>query len=559
MTVTELHPGDTAFDPAFEPEFAPLARLRDRGRALSNWVALRRTDLSIMFGLLVVCGLVHGIGFDGYPGRINDDEGTYVAQAYAMEFRHSIAHYTYTYDHPFGGWLLMAASFTVTGALHWTSTAVTAGRLVMLVVHLVSCLLMYGLARRLGIGRVASTAAVLLFSLSPLAVFYQRMAFLDNIAVMWLLAALYTAASSRRSVASALTTGAFLAAAIWSKETVAFLLPCVYWLLRQHSDDRNRRLAMPAFWSALVGGVSVYILYAITKGEFLPGPGHVSLVSSAAWQLFERPSSGSVFDNTSGAYGLFMQWVHSDYLLFVVGSLAAVPAFAVRRLRPIALAGALQIIMLMRGGYLPYAYVTAMLPFAALALAGVVDAAWRADHSYLPRRLARSTKRVPTAEASVEVDHEVAQPGARPSMTARTVSRTAALLVTVTIMVLAAVSWPSKLVHAMTTDDSAGSAQATQWFLDHEPRNSVVLTDDNIWTDLVLRGQTAEPIWLFKLDLDPAVKARVGGWQGIDYAILGPLTPTDLRALPTVALVLDHSVVVKSFSNGYSIRKVVKP
>ncbi len=489
-----------------------------------------------------MCGLVHGIGFDGYPGRINDDEGTYVAQAFAMDTRHSVAHYTYTYDHPFGGWLLMAIGFKITDAFAWASTAVTAGRLEMLIIHLVSCLLIYGVARRLDLRRTTAVIAVAFFSLSPLAVFYQRMAFLDNIAVMWLLAALWCAASPRRSIPGALATGTCLAAAIWSKETVAFLVPVVYWVLRQRSDDRNRRLVMPVFWGSLFGVVSLYILYALIKGELFPGSGHVSLLSSLNWQLFGRASSGSVFEAGTGAHGLAMQWLHTDPVLFALGPMTAVAMLAVPTLRPIAVGLLLQVAMLLRGGYLPYAYVTAMLPFSALMLAGAADTActvWRPYAAVTPRAVSHRGSAVGRSAAR---------------MVAAVLGTGLALLA----LVGAGVQWPAKLGHAMRTDDSVGSDTATRWFLAHEPRHAVVLTDDNIWTDLVLAGQRPDPVWLFKLDLDPAVKSRIGGWQGIDYTIMGRLIPSDMSTMPTVVQVLKHSVIVKTFSDGYSVRKVVK-
>jgi 4-amino-4-deoxy-L-arabinose transferase-like glycosyltransferase len=509
---------------------AVLDRPAAAQKKVGAWLMIERRDRTILVALLVLAGLIHGIGFDGFPGRINDDEGTYMAQAYAMEYRHSVAHYTYWYDHPFGGWLLIALATTLTQAFHWAPTAVTAGRLVMLVAHLISCALLYGVARRLDFGQLAAVAAVLLFSLSPLAVFYQRMVFLDNIAVMWVLAAFYFALSPRRSVSSALGAGACLAAAIWSKETTGILLPVVYYALRQNSDERNRRIVLPAFWAICISLVLVYPLYAMIKNELFEGPGHVSLIWSLKWQVLDRTSSGTVLDTHSATYGLVMQWMHSDPLLFVVGTLTAVPALAVRRLRPIAVASLIQVVMMVRGGYMPFPFVTAMLPFAALLLPGVVDAAWA------------NRKAV----------------GGRWPAAARQVALAAAIVLGLVSTETAATRWPAQLAHAMITDDSAGSREATQWFLAHEPRNAIVLTDDNIWKDLVLAGQKPDPVWLFKLDLDPAVKKRVGGWQGIDYIIIGPVNPDLNDTLPVVGQGIKHSTVLMTFPGGFTIRRVKK-
>jgi hypothetical protein len=133
-----------------------------------GWVQAHRLDLAVVAGLLLAVGLVHGIGYDRFPGRINDDEGTYATQAYAVQYWHTMAHYTYWYDHPPLGWITIAAYTWATHAFERLPTAVTAGRETMLWAAVTSAALMYLLARRLGFHRVAAAAAVLIFGLSPL-------------------------------------------------------------------------------------------------------------------------------------------------------------------------------------------------------------------------------------------------------------------------------------------------------------------------------------------------------------------------------------------------------
>ena len=168
---------------------------------LRKWLRQHWLSLLIVAGLLLVVGIVHAVGYDRFPGRINDDEGTYVAQAWAVQHWHSLAHYTYWYDHPPGGWITIAGYTWLTQAFERLPTAVSAGREFMVVVKLATAALLYLLARRPRFHRLAA-GAVLLFGLSPLAVPFQRMVFLDNLAVMWTLAALALAASPRRSLAS---------------------------------------------------------------------------------------------------------------------------------------------------------------------------------------------------------------------------------------------------------------------------------------------------------------------------------------------------------------------
>jgi hypothetical protein len=195
---------------------------------LRQWIRVHRRSLLIVAGLLLTVGLVHAIGYDRFPGRATDDEGTYVSQAWAVQHWHSLAHYTYWYDHPPVGWITMAAYNWVTRAFERLPTSVTVGRELMIWAKIVSAAMIYLLGRRLGYNRLTAAGAVLLFGLSPLAIPFQRMAYLDNLAVMWTLAALALAASPRKSLAASAGSAACFAVAVLSKETIAVLLPALF-------------------------------------------------------------------------------------------------------------------------------------------------------------------------------------------------------------------------------------------------------------------------------------------------------------------------------------------
>jgi hypothetical protein len=96
--------------------------------------------------------------------------------------------------------------------------------------------------------------------------------------------------------------------------------------------------------------------------------------------------------------------------------------------------------------------------------------------------------------------------------------------------------------------------------ISHIPRGSALLVDDNHWTDLVRGGFDPNPIWFYKLDLDPSIRAKYkNGWRDVDYIVLRELTPSILRDLPLVAAAIQHSEVVASFGDGeITIRRVVK-
>ena len=150
-----LHPVP---DPAPIPVPGPrrAARFPPERRRVRGWLRRHRLSLVVVAGLLLTVGLVHAIGYDRFPGRINDDEGTYVAQAWAVQHWHSLAHYTYWYDHPPAGWITIAGYTWVTRAFERLPTAVSAGREFMVVVKLVSAAMIYLLGRRLGYHRLAA-------------------------------------------------------------------------------------------------------------------------------------------------------------------------------------------------------------------------------------------------------------------------------------------------------------------------------------------------------------------------------------------------------------------
>lgn len=172
----------------------PLQRLQ------ACFAPRRRSSLWLL-PLLLVAGLVHRINLAGAPQRI-DDEGTYTAQAYAVERFGELAHYTYWYDHPPLGWLQIAGWTSLTQAFDRLDPAVLAGREAMLVAHLASVALLWVLARRYQLGRPAAAAAVLVYALSPLAVQFHRTVYLDNVATPWLLGAFVLALSTRRQLAA---------------------------------------------------------------------------------------------------------------------------------------------------------------------------------------------------------------------------------------------------------------------------------------------------------------------------------------------------------------------
>ena len=186
---------------------APVVRGRPSHARPAAWVrAAQRVrawglDGALVVTLTSIVGVVHAWGMGRSPAFF-DDEGAYVSQAYAVDKLHALAPYTYWYDHPPLGWILLAGWAKVVPTFGASSFSIAAARTFILALLILSTALLYGIARRLGIRPMLAAFATLLFGLSPLALHYQRMVLLDNIAVAWLLAAFFLALSPRRRLSA---------------------------------------------------------------------------------------------------------------------------------------------------------------------------------------------------------------------------------------------------------------------------------------------------------------------------------------------------------------------
>jgi hypothetical protein len=595
-----------------------------------------KASAAVLAALLVIVGLATAWNLEGWPGRVDDDEGTYVAQAWAVVYQHTLTHYSYWYDHPPLGWVQIALFGWLTDGFNRVGAAVFVGRQFMWCLTLAGCVLLYVLCRRLGMRRTTSAISVALFGLSPLGQFFHRLVSLDSIATVWVLAALVAATSPRRGWGRACLAGACAAIAVLSKETALFLLPVIAWVVWQHTDAtgdgaggeavaaepviagpvaavRTDAIAAEAVTPASTAGsgaggqesaaasggadssvaasgagaeaapvwmpdfrafagqhaseierlrgmarnpgtllrtpavlrnlprrvrqllvfavtgcllVALYPLYALQRGEL------GLMWQTLWWQFFTRPGSGSLLDPGSGTYTVAKGWVNTDPWLLVTGFVAALTLLLAPRLRPFAVALLLQILVLVKGGYLPFFYVTGMLPFAALAIGGLADTLWDvADPEWLVRR-----------RASLPA---LARRWTRPYLGPGIVAVVALLFAA-----LAVPSWAGQLNTNSTANGDAPYVAAVNWAKQNVAKGDTVAVDDYLWVDLKRQG--LNPLWIWKIDPQTAPD----GWKSIDYILLQPQSPGTLAGMPALKGAYAHSVLVKDFGNGLTVRRV---
>jgi endo-1,4-beta-D-glucanase Y/4-amino-4-deoxy-L-arabinose transferase-like glycosyltransferase len=514
--------------PARAPAFA-LPRL-----ALA---APLRAELTLVLALVAIGLVSHGLNMFSYPAfTAADDEGIYASQAWAVLRQGALSPYTYVYDHVPGGWILVAAWMAVTGGPHAFGSAVDSGRVLMLLLHLATLPLLYRVARKLGCSVPIAAFATLLFTLSPLAIFYQRRLLLDNIMLFWALLSLDLLLDGWGRLSRVTLSGLSFGVALLSKETAIFLLPAMVYIAWQQRWRHQGRFALFGWLVPVLVVASWYPLYALLKGELWPAGGAaqfstsgygnagVSLFDSLLWQVGR--DGGGAFNLDNQFWTLLRgDWVRRDALLVGGGVLAtALNLGRGRRLASVddrrAVATGLlalgPLLYLARGGIVFDFYVLLALPFWCLNLAVLGDWALR-----------------------------------------RAPARAAAGGVALAAAALVAGYWlVGGLAPLYTQRPSQAGRDALAWLKQNVPPESTIITRDDLWTDLRepgLGGPGFPNVQSYtKVAGDPAIRTGVfhDDWQTVDYLVMSPgLQDTLVASNNTVALgALQHAHLVERWS-----------
>lgn len=526
----------TTLIPPAKPSLAPpLVIVRRRGWSVTraailgmqNWLWRHALSLVIAAPLLAIIALVHRDGAASYPSY-TDDSGVYLASAWAALYDGSLSPYTYSYEHTPAGWLQIGLWAALTNGFNRYPSALDFGAEVMLIAKVAASALVFTLGRRLGFSRLGAAMAMVLFALCPLEISYGRWMFLDNLMIVWLLAAFMFAYAPSRSIGTATAATSAFAIAVLTKETALIMLPAFAWAMAQNLDRRNRQqvLTVAIFCGTLL--LAMYPLFALYKGELFPRPGHTSLLGSAGWQLAGRESSGWLFDTGSDVWHLLGTWLAEDPYLLIAGLIAVVFTVQVPRLRPVTLALLTGWALVLRGGYVPFMHVIVLMPFSAILIAGVVEA-----FSGNPKLVNAGRLRLRTRWG-----------------VARFVRSWYALLLGLIVMACTALVWTAQIQHATSQHSAQPLRQASKWLAANVSRDKVLVVHDAIWTDLVHRyGFSPRPIMVYKLDHDPQVRLNL---KRIDYLVVPQryYVNEDPAAYPTLLLAREHSVEVVSFGGG---------
>ncbi|KUO11602.1 hypothetical protein AQJ91_48070 [Streptomyces dysideae] len=431
-------------------------------------------------------------------------------RAWSLVRQNRLSPYTYDYDHAPGGWIQLAGfAFPLPNQFETFGNAVNTGRLLMLIVHLLSVVLLFEIVRRLSGSVLAASVAAFFYNVSPLAVYFQRQVLLDNLMTFWVLLSLYLLLGREMRIRQALGAGAALGIALITKENALFFVPALVYLLHRRVRGSTQRRFATSLWPFAVAiPVGAYLLYAVLKNELLPSgldfdlnnppADHVSLLYTLWWQV--NRSQGSLLGE--GSF-LYTSWIEKDGLFLLLGLLAmsACLYWGFRdRQRNLALlvVGTLSVaytFYLMRGSVLLDFYVAPVIPLFAMSIGMVTDR--------LLRRLGPLLRiALPAAVGAVVL----LAPATDYLLTVNTEGRVAL-----------ADQYHPKLNLTRLQE------QQVDWIRENVPSDARIIMDDDLWSEL----HDVPPFYPFahshwNAAADPDVRDKLFGknWKNVDYIVV---------------------------------------
>lgn len=500
-----------------------------------KYISNNKLELFVLFVVLVISSLAQGINMFHFPYYEND-EGTYMSQAWSLLTQGKMAPYTYWYDHAPAGWFLIALWVFMSGGFFTFGMSVNSGRVLMLILHILSTFFVFKISKKFSNNLVAPVIASLIFSLSPLGIYFQRRVLLDNIMTFWVLLAFYLLLFNKVKLRYIFLSALAFGIAILSKENAIFFIPGFIALLYQVSHKYHRRFAI-IHWVVIMGSVtSLYFLYAILKGEFFPpftlfggNTPHVSLIESIKYQL-SRPG-GSIFDFQKGLFWYYSRmWLSEDKLLILGGAFGTVIltllSIRKRKFLSISLLSIGFIYFLMRGGEIIEFYIIPIIPILGITIGLTLG--------------------------------EFLSLFKRPSI--RYLYVVCSLLILFSVLgYYALYGMYNRGLNIYTTDQTKSQIVALNWMRKNINPQYVVAIDDYAYIDLHDPNNPShitfpKSEWYWKLDLDNQIKSQIidNSSDNIDVIAETPQMGEDIAggSLPLLSAALKNSQPVEAFSNA---------
>jgi 4-amino-4-deoxy-L-arabinose transferase-like glycosyltransferase len=455
-----------------------------------------------------LAGIAHAVNIFRSP-MYDDDEGLYMQQAWSVAEHGKLSPYQYFYDHPPLGWFTIAAWSKLTGGFLAFGESVNSGRALMLLAHVGSAALLYGVARRAGGTVLAATIAVAVFALSPFQLLFGREVLLDNLAVFWLLLSLYLLMPRHLTMPGAALSGAAMGIALLNKEIVGVMLPGAILLLWTRLDAPGRVRGAAVWLGAALGLAALYPLHALLIGEFFPAGSfldmksgdHASLLGGIKYHL-NRSHDHGILQSGSEFWHAAHIWWRVDPALTAASAVAIPVAILLAKRSRDALGIGVMLgvfmIFLARGGAVFDFWLLPAVPLIALIVGLSADALW--DASWRARAM----------RAGPWLGRLVA-PGALGLV---------ALIVVVGIARITA--YADSFDRVFAQNQTAPETQALDWLKQHVNHDDIIATDNYAWVDL-RDFPNAHSFWRIDTETEIHDDLLHGDGRNIDYILETPV------------------------------------
>lgn len=454
---------------------------------------LKKPEILFTIFTIALISAVHFINMFNTPYYEND-EGIYQSQAWSISSLGSLSPYTYWYDHAPMGWIILNFFTRLIGGFYQVNfsgfESLDTGRFIILIFKIITAIYLYLTVKNLTKNKYVGGICILLYGLSPLAVFFQRRILLDNIMLMTIIISLYLITLKSSKLANIMLSGLLFGISCLVKESAVFLFPgfLVYILL---NVDSNRKYICASLWTLFsVFTILLYPILAILKSELFPKDNQVSLVGTLLYQTGRGKKIPFWESNSELLYNVSL-WNNADkyYVYAALGVVITSVIFGILTknktlLSILAILLGITLFMI-RGGIILDFYI---LPF--FALVGILGA------------------------MNVDIFIEKFPK-----------SKSVVLISTFVIILFSSwISFQSKVGNSITSgNDNFNTFQSLKYIRKNIDPKAKFIIDHALWLDL--RKDTNKSYnnahYFYKLDTDPAVGKKVfdNNWKNIEYVV----------------------------------------
>jgi endo-1,4-beta-D-glucanase Y len=478
---------------------------------------------------LILIIFAHGYNMFQFP-YFENDEGIYISQAWSLINNNQLSNYTYFYDHAPAGWMIIAAIVKLLGgffAFNYSGfAALDTGRIAMLILKIISVFFVYLIIKKQTGKYYLALLGIILMSISPLGLYYQRRILLDNVMICVTLFALFFISLKKATVTRGIISALLLGIAVLSKESAVFFVPG-FLLLNYLRLSKNERNLGSILYLCFFG--SIVLLYPVTallKTELFPSSDRVSLISTLTYQI-SRGAKVAFWDYRSDFMSNFAIWIKKDVVfVWTFNFTLLISIIAAIGTRSRYLIGVITILLgmvyfLLRGGIVLDFYLIPLIPFGAIISMLVLN--------HLIRTLDKLFR------------FNVTKP-------------VILLLVFSTIFALTTLELGSKAgKDTLLKQENTTLAQSLDYVRKNINPKSNILIDSSHWLDLRDSNHPEFPNadYFYKADYDPDVKNNKlkNDWRNVDYTVASHQQYQSIKEniTPLVKYTLDNSFVMADY------------